>query len=476
MTVKTLLAFHFDKEVFAEKANYIHSENAPALIEFKKIVKEITIKYKTIGELSIANSEEVVRLFWENVSREAKALKTVFSSRSLISGLAYSMGFQHENYPASIIKSDYAGLALDIFRSHWKTRYFRPLIALLLKEWDEMPTETLADLRQLCIAKLAKDPSKRAILRHFRKRPELLQSFGPAYLAKALVYKNFPPKTSLQVLSLDEYAVNWRYLQTFIVCYTQEVISQPQQNLHLVKTIVHFLDHQRKQIPIGKIASVKQSIILLVNAFKPGYSTDFDRNLHHAAYNLVGDPNDDIAWGLWAKASEEEKQARTILNNQVSHLFLQAFFKTIAGRADQGRLQFWDKYSKDFAFVKVFCSKEVKDQLLKEHPDMKTFAESRIGFLKAASSRSLAAFCMEVNNYVLVEFSQSGYAFYAYKRTNAICPDIHKEEIERFNLIQPRKVSVIREHNWHSKDEGKVIHHIQWEDILNKWLALWVNI
>ena len=484
--IKDLLAFRFNQDHFSQSAKRVYDKDAPPLVDLERTIKKIVDKYETLGELTAPKSGRALKLFWQNADKGLRQLETVFTSRLLLVDLAYSLTFNPSNFSETnrfykpIIESHEIKLALELFNNNWSPRYLEPLITALLEHWNKLPKNALSQLSQSCIKQLMNYQGKRRDYLIFKKQAILLAENGPEELAKVLIYNNIGPEASFKTFHINTHTATWQYLQRFIEHYSRKAVSLSAKKEERVKQILDFLYLQKECKPTGTIDSVKQCIVILVNTFKPGYITEFDKTLHQAAYDLIGDPNDDVAWGLYAEANEKEQRARDILNNHISHLFLLAFFKTIAGESDERRLNFWKRYSKDFGFVKVFCSSNLKSRLLRLNPDIEPYAKSRIGSLikywKGPFDGSVAAFCTQVNKYVLIEFNQIDNAFYAYKENTNICPEIHKEEVTVSYLKRTTSVPIISKNTWKRRDEGRLFHNQGWEFNLEKWLAWWVKI
>ena len=131
------------------------------------------------------------------------------------------------------------------------------------------------------------------------------------------------------------------------------------------------------------------------------------------------------------------------------------------------------KHVKDF---KVFGPESTRRQL------MTVQRVSKLVYTRynvTTSSKKVAAFIMIIGSYKLIEFSDPGYAFYAYKITNTNAPSFEKkyQSVDYFrNGDLPSLVEQDR-FNYYFSDEGRLIHRKDgWEGVFLEWINNKTNI
>ena len=86
-----------------------------------------------------------------------------------------------------------------------------------------------------------------------------------------------------------------------------------------------------------------------------------------------------------------------------------------------------------------------------------------------------AALAMHIDNYVMVEFSDTG-AFYVYKESSSYAKFFNRKRVDTIkDLKQPHLSSIVQNNTKSSNDfyytEGRLIHSGNWQYRLNEWLA-----
>jgi hypothetical protein len=298
---------------------------------------------------------------------------------------------------------------------------------------------------------------------------------GDVKLGSEIALKNISIKNTLSYLNLPETWITYPYFENVIVAYFETKKS----NLpYILDDIVEVLKQHSSNEKGTKLNKKIISKIIIQSS-----QSEFSQLQDHVkdiAIDLIGDPAILGSWS-YSNATDTEyneiHKAREILNEWITKLFINVFFEACIN--DQRRKRFWLNISNHITSFKVFGPKSIKD-FLKYDERISKYVDSR--FQITDSQRQVAAFFMQVNNHNLIEFSDKGYAFYAYKKNNPNSPHIDKKynTVDKFrNGLMPNLVSRQGYYLNNFKDEGRLSHNdgdMQWEDVFLRWIKEIVNI
>jgi hypothetical protein len=213
---------------------------------------------------------------------------------------------------------------------------------------------------------------------------------------------------------------------------------------------------------------------LIILANNPQYQNyqDIIKNL---AIKFIGDPAIPSNWSPFENATESERfnllEARNIFEEWIAKQFIDIFFRICIN--DERRKKFWlNIASKNRITFKVYGSASLK-LMLKHESKINNFLNNR--FIVVESKKNISAFVLHVGNYILIEFSDAGYAFYAYKSNGMYKPNLSSrmdsvDELRNGNLpyLAYRTGNTINEVN----EEGRLSHKdgdLLWEDVFKYW-------
>lgn len=196
------------------------------------------------------------------------------------------------------------------------------------------------------------------------------------------------------------------------------------------------------------------------------------------ALHLIGDPANDAYWEPWEWASQEDrsnlKRAQAILNEWLTRRFITIFFDKIA--MDSDRKTFWLKYVRSISRFKIYGS-HLTQYSLSQDERVRSNLDARFGILQDGGGNQ-SALVMVVKDYVLVEFSLKGAAFFAYRSSNPLCPNISYSSIRTRQLKLDTELLMRRMNNQvlSHRAEGRFAHHLGWERFLKWWLERYVGV
>ena len=225
----------------------------------------------------------------------------------------------------------------------------------------------------------------------------------------------------------------------------------------------------------NNIISNKRIISKLLIQINESKLEDLQDTAKNMAFKLIGDPAISSNWTIFENATQSEKielsSARDILNEWVTKQFISVFFEKCIN--DPRRKRFWLKMSKNITSFKVFGPLGVK-QKLKQDARISEFVDNR--FQKTDSQKQVSAFLMHVKDYKFIEFSDPGYAFYAYKQSNTTAPSFNRKyySVEDFrNGNMPLLLNRQGHTLYNYVDEGRLRHtdgDMKWEDVFSIWI------
>jgi hypothetical protein len=313
----------------------------------------------------------------------------------------------------------------------------------------------------------------RLILTHYNY---YLQRNGPAVLSIDLIRNQIPPRNVWEYLFLPKDFRCFSYFEEFIIHYVKNLGREKR----LQESLKEVVDALREHISSLKGQDVSKIVLSeLINQTQNSITEDQKIFLRAASFQLIGDPNDIVSWSLPSSSEpslkEKVERARLTLNEWLAREFIETFFDNPLLAIDRDRKQFWLKYSKHMENVKLYTTDSVS-QSLKMNERLKPFFASRVCKITGSGQMSALVFC--VKGYILVEFSQTGGAFYAYQRDNKWCPRIDKNVLGISELRRPRKVGNLKELAFHGVDylpEGRHPHLGDWQYHLSQWIGRYLQ-
>src|SRR5690606_7251057 len=152
---------------------------------------------------------------------------------------------------------------------------------------------------------------------------------------------------------------------------------------------------------------------IIIQANKPEFSNLQD-SIKKIAFTQIGDPSNVSNWTAFDNATEMERreisEARNILNEWITQQFINVFFNVCIN--DERRKKFWLRFASKISSFKVYGPLHTKN-ILKRDERISEYVDAR--FETVSSRRDVSAFILYIGDYMLIEFSNEGYACCAYK-------------------------------------------------------------
>jgi hypothetical protein len=432
----------------------INTSTKNELQKHKNILDKIIHKLQNIDSKPYQYDSKMVssyKSFLLNAKYGNDTLSEIFNSRKKAKKLAWMLGYKENNQPR-IVETEFFGLSLNIINLYWSNSMILSLLDLLLQNWNSENKNNINILKKILLEKISAYSGKRKFFNNLKENKSYFFSENGDYLlGNDLLKKNIKISESIKYLSLPDYMRFYDFFSETVVSYTENIINS---NL-LEKNLSEIVSFLQKHQNINTSKKCLSKIILSVNDVR---NESLKEDIKTNSFNLIGDPSNDSYWKPWKNANEKEiqelKESQNLLNNWITEKFIEIFFENLA--MDKNRKEFWRNYLKNISRFKIYSTFEFEN-ILKKDPRISPYLKSRLGVLGNGYTK-VSAMVMVIKNYLLVEFSNTGNAFFAYKLSNSACPDIN----EQFQTINNLK-------NQHLRD-FKLSHSGDWEYTLSNWL------
>ncbi|MEY3995701.1 MAG: hypothetical protein RL344_44 [Pseudomonadota bacterium] len=463
--IQDLLQFHFSSTALKQAAQKIIPITLSSSNEFR-----INKLHKITEEVGSRDFEKKESNFIPQIFRKFKnAIKTnkiIFDRRELRT-LTYSLSYSENNLQAILNNENELEIALEAMEINWRDSFLLGLIHCLLSNWEAKPQKSLEQLEQFVSKKLNSYTGSRSTLNSFKSNKRYFNTKnGNLILGDIIAKLNKPIQEATNILGVPEFWFSYSYFSKVIVTYYERNkanIFNEIDNLNMV------LSNHNSSITNKRLIS---KMIIQIN--EPQFSTLQDK-IKKIAFNQIGDPNNISNWIAFEHATEIEKteiiQGRNILNEWITRQFINVFFNVCIN--DDRRKKFWLRFASKISSFKVYGTQYTKT-ILKRDDKIAEYVDAR--FNNVSSNKDISAFILYMGDYMLIEFSDAGYAFYAYKVNGTNKPNL---KFRLYNVDELRNGSmpmlVYRSgNNVNSTNiEGRLIHNdgdVKWEQVFDYWL------
>jgi hypothetical protein len=480
-SAKELLGFRFNPDEFALSA---HSLAGP---DIKREIHKAIQKLEKLDSLGTEGQmppdagilyEQFMHLCEK---RQFDQCKKHFSSHKKANKLSYILSYHTPKQP-SIAQTPYLKVAIDILRHFWRDRMLISLIHSLLIDWQ---SEYIVFLRELIKEKINSLNSQRSRLIKLKEQsPFFTNEKSTFLLGDYLAQTNQKIDKVYEFMGFEESLLSADFFSEVCVNYVK-ILFKNNQYFDSVPDIISFLEKH------GKVNTAKQIITEFILKANTQADPEFQELIKKAAFQLVGDPENDAYWAPWPHANSEEKQrlknAQQILNGWIVQQFVELFFDKLA--MDVNRKDFWEKYIKHITKFKIYGQESTKANFMAD-PRLAPYVEKRFGYLMGASNQN--ALIMFMKNYALIEFSYSGSAFYAYPTHHPDAPDFSNKQLH-INMLKPASIRAQSKRlvetyqdldrvtfryvkKFRMQNFGKIGHSGHWKTNLTAWLIEYIGI
>lgn len=387
--------------------------------------------------------------------------------------LSFALNYSEGELSSIYSNIDELELVLQAFDQIWRDTYLFGLMDCYLKSW-EMYSDQKALMFQYIKKKLLNYKGERKLLINFKHNLKYFDNRnGDLILGHELAIKEILLNESTRYLSLPDHYRSYPYFSKVIISFYEK--NKINLKLHINDLSTTLVSHNRNTTNKRLISK----LIIQANSSEYLYLQDVIQSL---AFKLIGDPGITANWLPNKDLSEQEmlelKAANRYLNEWITKKFITVFFETCIN--DSRRKAFWLKYWKEIKVFKVFGPLRIKSILLSDKR-IAEFVEGRYHVVD--SRRDVSAFMFLIGEYKFVEFSDPGYAFYAYKKSNEQAPDFDAKYVHSVDSFrdssQPMLVYKSGTYLYNFSDQGRLSHHdgdLQWETVFSEWIKKIVRI
>jgi hypothetical protein len=456
-----LLQFYFSATTFRQSAEKLFPTTLTYQLENR--ISQLNNITQMVGNSSFAFDDNTLKI------RTYRKFKSSYSSniasfskrelRALIYGLDYCENNQHSIFDD---ENEFA-IVLNLLDTNWRDTFLEGLILFLLKNWESEKRTSLSKLSEFIIEKLRTYKGNRRTTNAFKTNIKYFDlKNGDLVLGNELALKNKPIKEATDFLSLTETWFSYSYFSKVIVAYYEQKQSE----------LSNMVDDYENALDFHKNSNTNKRIVskFIIQANKPEYSALQDK-VKHLAFKFIGDPENKSLWADFFNATVQEKSdlinARKILNEWITRQFINVFFNVCLN--DDRRKLFWLMYAPQISSFKVYGPNFTKT-LLKKDKRIAEYLDAR--FNTVYSSKDVSAFILYIGEYMIIEFSNAGFACYAYKLSS---PNIPRLNIKLNSVEDLRNSSLglaITEDTkfYYPNEEGRLRHNGSWEQKFNFWL------
>lgn len=475
-SAKDLLNFNFSNSTMQQTAVKIIPGALENLLDIR--IRKLNELTEQIGANNFElKGEHLIPHVYRKFKQDYKTRKLTFDRKELRT-LSYT--FSHSENTSTSIFSNKQELeyAFEILEREWKDSYLFGLIDCLLKYWETSYESSFIKLSDFIVGKLKTyEGSRNSIIGLKINSRYFDQKNGDLVLGKELGLKKISILKATNYLSVPDSWISYPYFSRVIVSFFENEKNNFNESLEQLEGILRA--HGKGNIE-GHKTNKRVLSKLIIKADKPQFVESQDK-VKKLAFEFIGDPEIKSEWHPFDGATDKEKQdldnARSILNEWITRQFINVFFNVCIN--DARRKNFWLKHASNISSFKVYGSANTK-MILKRDDRISQYLDNR--FVMVYSNKNVSAFILYMKNYMLIEFSEDGYAFYGYTVDGTKKPNIYgklNSVDELRNGSMP--IAVTRTYdsiNGHHS-EGRLFHKdgnfqdgstLKWEEVFNWWM------
>lgn len=460
-SVNDILEFHFLPSAFQQAAQKIIPTSLTQLNEIRiDKLKKIT---EQVGAASFNfNANNLIPQVFKKFKSSIQTNNSGFDRRELRT-LTYSLSYSETGLSAIFNNEKEINYALQLLDSNWRDSFLIGIIDCYLKNWETENRTSLNTLADFIGEKLKAYNGNRNTINAFKNNLKYFDlKNGDLVFGNELALNNVPIKEAPKILSLPESWFLYPYFSKVLVAYYDK---KQNELVNLINDFENALDFHKNSNTNKRIVSK-----FIIQANKPEYSALQDK-VKYLAFKFIGDPENKSVWADFNNATEKEKSdlinARKILNEWITRQFINVFFNVCIN--DERRKRFWLKYAPQISSFKVYGPSFTKT-LLKRDERIAEYLEAR--FTTVYSNRDVSAFILYIGDYMIIEFSNEGFACCAYKMSSPNRPTLNS----RLNSVEDLRNSSLPlaiqsdANYYYTSEEGRLFHNSNWEHKFNHWL------
>lgn len=465
LSVTDILQFHFSPTAFQQAA---HKAIPVTLVQLNDIridkLKKIT---QEVGAASFNfNGDNLIPIVFRKFKSSIQNSNLSFDRRELRT-LSYSLSYSEKNQSSIINSKQETEYAIHLFNTYWRDSFLIGLIDCCLKNWENKQRESFVLVATFIGEKLKTYNGNRTILNAFKANLKYFDlKNGDLILGSELALKNKPIIEATKYLSLPDTWFGYPYFSKVIITYYEK---KQNELTNLINDYESALDSHKTTNTAKQLVS---KIIIQTN--KPEYLV-LQNKVKHLAFKYIGDPENKSVWANFENGTDKEaielKNARIILNEWITRQFINVFFNVCIN--DDRRKRFWLKYASKISSFKVFGPNRTKAVLRRDERILE-YLDAR--FETVYSTKDVSAFILYIGDYMFIEFSDAGYAFYAYKVNGSFRPSLNIKLNSVDDLRNGNMPMLAYRTGYYinsTSAEGRLSHNdgdLRWEAVFDYWL------
>jgi hypothetical protein len=400
-------------------------------------------------------------------------LRTNFSNKRDFRTLTYALGYGTSSYQPIMFHEDELQSCIDLLRTNWRDSYAVGLCHSLLEYWEAAPSSCLEILRSFLVDFLSSYRGTRKSLSGLKANTHFFcRANGNLLLGAELARRRAALFIVTKELGVPESWIAYSYFSgVFAAYYEKRMQSLPDIWADLSKVLAMH----------NSVVTSKRILPRVIIQVDNGDAPHLRDDVKAVAFHAIGDPGIKARWEPFtgASASEEQniRQGKEILNQWITQEFIKVFFEKCLN--DPRRKKFWLGLSKQVKSFDLYGPQSVRLNL-KMDKRISDYVDAR--FHKTDYYKGVAAFAMRIGNYQLIEFSDPGYAFYAYHSDNK-APERRFQEYKTVDSLRDGSMPyLVRRTGYElgqTRNEGRLSHldgDMPWEDVFSYWLRKYVGI
>jgi len=460
-TIQDILQFHFSPTTLNQSAQKIIPQSLNALLDIR-----IDKLQKINNSLGSNPFRSVPAVLIPQVFRKFKNFinnSSISFDRRELRTLTYSLTYSERNLLNIFSNENELEYALDVLETNWRDSFLSGLIDCLLSNWETIHRRSLEQLEQFISKKLDYYSGNRSTLNSFKNNKRYFNTKnGDLILGDTIAKLNRPIQEATKILGVPESWFSYSYFSRVIVTYYEK---NKANILNEIDNLNDVLIKNNSSITSKRLIS---KIIIQVNELEFASLQDKVKKI---AFTQIGDPSNISKWASFDNATEGEKReinrARNILNEWITRQFINVFFNVCIN--DDRRKHFWLKYVSNITTFKVYGPSFTKS-ILKRDDRIADIIDTR--FETVYSNKDVSAFILYINDYMIIEFSNDGYACCAYKINSSNKPALNQRLTSVDDLRNSSLPLAIQSdaNYYYTSDEGRLFHNSNWESKFNHWL------
>ncbi len=460
-TIEDILQIRYSNNLLKQSSQKIIPITLNAVIDLRigklnKITEDVGTK-----TLTITNKNSIPQVFHKFKSSLLIEPKK-FELRELKT-LSWSLNYAEKNIDCIFNNTEEIKKVFNFLENNWKDSFLVGLIDTFLKNWDTSYRSSLEVLEHLIHEKLKKYNGSRNSILSFKNNINFFNiKNGDLIFGDTIAKQNIPILKATETLGVPPSWITYPYFSKVITTYYERKKEK----------IEDYIDDLNNVLDVHNSSNTNKRLIskIILQANTSRYSLLQDK-LKYIAFNKIGDPNNNSKWLPFENATQGEqydiRSAKNTLNEWITREFINVFFNVCIN--DDRRKNFWLKYVSKISSFKVYGPAITKN-ILKRDDKISDYVDDR--FEPVYSNKDVSAFILFIGNYMIIEFSNEGYACCAYKMNSENKPTLDRRIHSVDDLRNSGLPLAIQSDSnyYYVSDEGRLLHNNNWEAKFNHWL------